>query len=342
MIAKSSVRTQNVICGLPSRSKGFTKLTAGLYDLFYQPNFDKTPEVPAGFEDLVDTLYTFHKETYDTFDVQQYCTQLVHTIEENKRVLVAFSGGVDSCYLALWLRDQGYDVSLFHITNFAPYTNGVEDTYARNFAEKGKFDYVEASYKEISKRGFNENPLKNQLIISMLLDYACDNQIYNLALGIDWDYKLEESVLGVDETDTYEVNTTFFKGIEQYVKFNLIIADEKVKKYERLKYINDAGLLDDVYSCVMTYRYHDALRKQNEDKYNIKLLSGRCGSCNKCAREAILLRYLGIMYTDNESDSFIDHCWKVLHENKYSANSDRYDPKIPYAQRLAELLDEGS
>lgn len=343
MIAKSTVRTQNILCGLPSSKCKFTKAIAMLFDLMYTKHFDSKPIIPSGFEDLIKTLYDYHKEPLEDISTFPIINTPI-TVEDNNNVAILFSGGLDSCTLALKLRDKGYNVTLFHVLGVNPYTLNNEAIYSAKFAKAAGFDYVEASYKEIDKREWNEHPLKNQFMLAMLIDYAIENNISRLGLGIDWDETtdLNDAILGVDETDAIEVNKLFWQGVNQYINLQLEVCPTDMKRVDRIKYLFDNNLLQYVYSCVMTHRFHDSLHDQNESKYGVKLLPGRCGSCNKCAREAILLRYLGIHFTTPASDDYINHCWKVLHENKFSPQREKYDPKIPYEQRLKTLLEEGS
>ena len=81
------------------------------------------------------------------------------------------------------------------------------------------------------------------------------------------------------------------------------------------------------------------LHNNNENKYNIKLLDGRCGSCFKCCMEIILLTELGYY---NKNEELLKHCWKILSDSKNSHRKDLFDKHIPLEIRYKNIMNYGS
>ena len=64
-----------------------------------------------------------------------------------------------------------------------------------------------------------------------------------------------------------------------------------------------------VQGCVLPYRFRNKTKEINEQKYNVKLLPNRCGSCWKCCVEYIFLADKGVVEYNAQ---FYKHCLDIL------------------------------
>ena len=106
------VESKAIIYNTPNKEDTILKMIAPLYDNFNKKEFDKELVTFSGLKDFVSIVYnSFNQQTkINTFDIS-----VKNSLRENKRVLLAFSGGLDSVYQALILREHGYEVVLFHV-----------------------------------------------------------------------------------------------------------------------------------------------------------------------------------------------------------------------------------
>ena len=96
--------------------------------------------------------------------------------EQGMAFAVAFSGGKDSVATAIKLKDDGRDVRLFYVSGInKAYPD--EMTHAIQIAEQLDLPLHVAYVKQHGKTVFKESPVKNQIIASMALDYAINNNL---------------------------------------------------------------------------------------------------------------------------------------------------------------------
>ena len=305
---------------LPSSSR-ITSMLFPIYENFNQEHFDTTFKTYKCFKRIVSRVYDFHKQSC-TLKTKKYETFEVHT--DSNKVVLGFSGGLDSCYQAFYLRKLGYDVILYFVKNINSYENGQAYKAGVEFADKYNFKLVEANYaknsnKDNPKRQYwNENPVKNQLILAMMCDYCIDNKIKYISLGDDYGLSIENATLGVNLTDAKQITKAFLKGLDELTNssFTFIKANRKIDKGKRLKLFKKNGCLDVYYSCLSPGRFNHTWHLNNQFKYNVRLPKNNCGCCKKCVMHWLMLRYLNLTA---ENEEFEEHCWKILSEKKHNA-----------------------
>lgn len=250
-----------------------------------------------------------------------------------KRVLVAFSGGLDSCAAALKLKEEGWEVNLFHCINANQYENFQAVNCVKEFAKKFNFPLYTAKFspkfKGKYKKFWSENSYKNFLIYSICYDLAMKLHIGFISSGDDLNLSLKDSVMGVNDGDSKEYTEAFMKSM----CINFIPLPKDFDKGQRLMllYKYDAG--DYYYSTTTPGRLVKTLHDKYEKKYNIKLDKYNAGSDRKDCFHCLLLYYY---YNYKYPQEFINHCWEKLGDKK-SPDYVFFNKNIPLEQRIKNL-----
>jgi 7-cyano-7-deazaguanine synthase in queuosine biosynthesis len=330
------VESKAIIYNTPNKEDTILKMIAPLYDNFNKKEFDKKLTVFAGLNDFVNIVYNaFNQQA----EISNFDISVRNSLTERKRILLAFSGGLDSVYQALILREQGYEVVLFHVKNMNFYTNGQEYKVAKEFADKFKFQLVEASMKFNKehpeyKKVWKENPVKNEIFFAMMIGWLLENGGNIISSGDDLRLSLSEAVPDTNLSDAKEMTESFLNGIKQLYPNLVYLPIEKADKSKRLKFLDEHEATDYYYSCVTAGRLVRYLNQKAQEKYNIKLDKWTCGgACRKCAMHD-LLRY----YYQGKSypEEYINKCWDTISKG---ADNVFFDKSIPLETRIKNLID---
>lgn len=316
----------------------YEELIAPLYDNVNKKIFDSKIDLPISFKPFVDFVYDFHKQSYDTWnDVN--IDDTIH-IQDNRKVLLSLSGGLDSIAQTLILRDRGYDVTCFYVDGLNTYENGQATKVCREFINKTGFKYVEYQCKKpklgIYKQFWPENPIKNQMVYALMLDYCIDNNIRYISAGDALSSILATRFLGVNLTDCDQMTIRFFKAIEKYINVEFIPVD--TYKYEKLQKIINNDLLDTYYPCVNAGRLNQFYHNKFQKKFNV-VPKHLCGYCRKCCNSILLLHYMKYLELSQEA---LDHCWKKMVPNNKNQNTMDYEYNltIPLEVRIQSLFED--
>lgn len=315
-----------------------------LHDIFNKKRFDKNIEALANFIPLVDLLYKSFKQKYDSISSIQLEK---HVIKEtnSKDVILGFSAGLDSVFQAIYLKNAGYNVHLFFARNINTYENGLGWKYAQIIAKKLDLDFISMRvvknldkdlkfnpYKQI----WPENPMKNQLILSVMSDICLERNWKYLSLGDDFDLTLDKAVLGVNLTDAREVTQTYLSGLRNYIpNLEFIKIPDGYDKGLRLKTIIDYNLQDDYYSCVTSGRFNKSFRNHTQNKFNVQLFGNNCGKCRKCCMHNLILHYLKIK---TFPENYINYCWEKIYSSGKRADYEFFKPELPLETRIKNLF----
>ena len=317
-----------------------------LYDNFNQKVFDETTTI-------IKPLYGLTKLTYDVFGQSQPKYNFVENEhlslgKSEKDIILGFSGGLDSCYQALLLRNKGFNVHLFHVVGIHGYEGLSEMPAVESFAQKTNLDLITVKWKRNTqskyKQQWGDNAVKNQFIEALMIDYCNEHGWNKVSIGEDNSYSVYRSdvMLGTNVTDCKEVQIEFENAIHSFVdniEFHLIerpTNSTKHNKLERLKLLDENGLLDDYYSCVGAGRFNKHNHDLNENKYGISLNKHNCGCyCTKCALHNLVMHYGGMREFPKE---FLDKCWARLNDVKFNNMVGLFGVDLPIEQRITNLL----
>lgn len=327
------------------REKGYTNIHPIMTEMerFYSEISEKAKPDNA-FTKLIDQPYHFElKEFQDIFNhfgfynfsfdfADMPISKLDLPKYDEKNILLAFTGGKDSVAAALWYKEHGYNVYLFHVHGI---TRSQPDEVERA-KETAEYLQLPLEIQNVHHQGKrNKNwigfPFKNIFIGNMMLSWGVRNNIgTTLAFG---DYKnasLEDVPFGVSMasySEMYEAYTHVMQKAIPEFKIDLCLQDIG-DTFDMLA--KDYKLLSMCQSCIDPVKYRNLRKRQNEKHYGIKLLPHRCGSCWKCAAEYIYM-------TDHDvleyNEGYYKHCLDILKK------VDKEENGIPF--NSIEILWEG-
>lgn len=227
---------------------------------------------------------------------------------DNNEVVLAFSGGKDSCASALALKDNGVKCVLFNLKGLnRSYRH--EDTVCQEFASFIGMPLIARKMEQTGKcelcvqnSVFTESPVKNHLILAMMIDYMIENNNRFATLGVFTDDKLDEIVANLGLSDAIELFYLFQDAVNATFKefrfFNIFQSTLHAKAFI-FKY-HDEVIPPITQSCLLPDRYRANNARLHEAKWGIKLKPNRCLSCWKCCDEMYLFQKFGI-YPHNQT-----------------------------------------
>lgn len=245
---------------------------------------------------------------YEEADMQIADSDKIH-IPENNKVCVGFSCGLDSIYQALKYKEKGFDVHLFHVAGinrqYPDETQGVKE-----FAEYFNMPLEIVKIGNEGREHFCENPMKDQIIMAMMIDYGIHAKIAEFTLGNKVKDKIQETPpYGL--SDSIDACNAFDFGVRTYIANyrTTYINASKVAEYQFIAQYN-FNAYKFMRSCFSPTRFKRSLNARNVAKYGIMPLSGnRCMSCYKCCLEWIVLTEIGRVPYD---EKYLRHCYDVL------------------------------
>ena len=231
------------------------------------------------------------------------------SVENNRNMTVCFSGGKDSTATALYYKNKGYNVTLYHL-------KGMNKTYKDEYincqkvADVLKLPLVVEEIILHGNHSYTEHPMKNMIIANRALQYSIRNGLgTNIAFGNFTTSSLNNEPFDVCGGDCIEMWQAYEKVIRKIVpkfKMNIPFNDFTDTLRQIILHKEVAKLCQ---SCIGPYRYRTYLHNNNVKKYGIDIPENRCGSCWKCCLEYCIYSEVGI-YEKNEE--YYNHCIQVL------------------------------
>lgn len=228
---------------------------------------------------------------------------------DNNNVVVCFSGGKDSTSAAIKMKNEGYNVFLYYI-------QGINKSFpdelirAKNIAQQLKLPLHIEKVNLKGKTTFHDNPVKNQLIASMALDWSANNNISTkIVFGDFTTDNVNNSSFLEAWSDTQEMWLAHKEFVRHYIpSYEIIIPFSNY--IETMDIISTQPLLMNmIQGCVLPHRFREITKKKNENKFNVKLQPHRCGSCWKCCVEYIHYADTGV---NKYNKDFYAHCLDIL------------------------------
>lgn len=293
--------------------------------------------LPSTIEPYLDTVYGFINN--QSYEIKSPNTNPpIYNIKPTNKMLVGFSGGKDSVAVALWAKEQGYEVTLYHVIGInKSYPNEVD--YAISLAKELGMPIIVKTLKTKGKSDYMDNPVKNQLILAGMVQYGLKHGITNFTLGDFYNDTLEVSNYECNLSDAKEM----WDSIEHFFKYSMPafkyhhIFKNYTECYIQILKIQPA-LLDKVMGCVAPLRFRQSYKDHNEDKFKIKLLDNRCGSCWKCCAEYLILYDMEVLKEEQRSEDMYNKCIAYLRYIMPREKPFIKDPKALSKTQVADLF----
>lgn len=241
--------------------------------------FRKYGHIKYGFK-LVD-------RKYKPLDIPKY---------NKNNIILAFSGGKDSVAAALYYKDAGYNVHLYHLRGL---NTAYPDEYkqAEKLAHELQLPIHISTIKVKGKHSWEvTHPCKCMLLYNQMIQYGIKNNIgYSLAVGHFLDEYLDEAAFERETSDTIDFDEAYYQIIRT------IIPDFEIKRCLNASadtfdvLLEHPKLLELSQSCMCQQRFREYNKKKIEEKYSIQLMPNRCGGCSKCSREYIYYADKGLL-----------------------------------------------
>lgn len=233
-------------------------------------------------------------------------------VRDTTRAVIGFSGGKDSLAAAIKMRGMGAEPVLFHVAGLNRAYPQEQVAVAR-LAALLDAEYVIFKIRNSGTTATAEHPLKNQLILSFMVDFGIKNGgIAVYANGNFLSEKAANSSRHFNFTDAIEMqaaaNQFFSSCVDGYAGRDAILYAES----ESMKIVNEhlPAAFESLESCMTGLRYKANIRAANTRKFpKVPLLRGRCGSCYKCASEYLHLVSFGLY---PEVEGYVNHCLNIM------------------------------
>ena len=291
----------------------FTKLFERLYvDMSKKPFPEALFNYPKELHSYIQKVYECNNQSPS---FTENITINTKEIPSSNKVIVAFSGGKDSLAVTLKLIELGYEPILYHMKGInRSYPHELE--FTKVLAEKLGLELIEVIITISGKCDYKEHPIKNQFILSNMVDYGISRGITNFAMG-----NIKADILSTQSLDynlsdgleLFEEIEGFYKSYIPNFKIHTLL-DTDTHSYKII--MNELELLKYVSSCILPTRFKKNAREANIRKFGdkVEFMNGRCGSCYKCAMEYIHIVLLQVVDKD---EVYHKHCMKVLKKNLY-------------------------
>lgn len=269
---------------------------------------DTPPVISSALQKYVGLIPDIGTPSFTKQDV------VIDRVKSNKAA-VAFSGGKDSLASAIKLREAGYDVTLFFLAGVNRSFH-LEKSVCHDIASKCNMSLIVVQGSFSGKHFYNESPVKNQLILSMMIDLMEDTSVFSS--GNDLSDRMSDMKIKFNWSDSIEMYDAFGDFVTQHFpqyKFLIMHKDEN----DAINYLANyhPDLLCESISCILPHRFNKSVREKNEKSFGLKLMKNRCGSCEKCCYEYIHLSNIGFV---SKNQSFYDHCVNFLKNKKSTIN----------------------
>jgi hypothetical protein len=248
-------------------------------------------------------------------------------------MVVAFSGGKDSCASALLAQARGYQVLLYHVRGINP-AYPKEWQAAQRMAKLLGLPLAVRRLQCKGKQEWMDNPTKNQALLGWMLQYGLTRGALHYTVGdMATDY-LATAQVECNLSDSYE--------LLEAAAAHFRVGTPGYTYHHQLRHITDSlaiigllrpDLLPQVLGCVAPLRFKEGYRRHNEQRYGVQLLPGRCGSCWKCCVEWVALQRMGLGARPPAADlaAMEQHCIDYLRRVM-----PREKPHVPDSYRASD------
>ena len=303
-----------------------------LFQVTSEDTYPTTINIPTEeWKEYITILYQRSSQPIPTFIVDNNFPT-ININDDPTKVVLAFSGGKDSVAHAAFLKDQNLNPILYFVKRAnRSYPN--ELNVSRTIADILNVPLVEDELHYSGKVTKAESPVKNHLILSLIIEYMIHNNITRCACGTYLEDTLQKTSTHFGLSDAYEFYLAFEKAIKSiFPNFKWLCWFNS--EVHALSYLvkTHPELIKEYQSCILPDRYRPNIKRLNEKKYQIELLPNRCMSCWKCCQEYLILDFFGYHHIPKQLleqqilPQFIKDLPKVLAEDQIPSDPTKLTP----------------
>ena len=222
--------------------------------------------------------------------------------EDGKRkVFVALSGGKDCLATAIMAKKEGLDPVLVYISgvNRSLFS---ERRCAQQAAAEAGFGYIEIKAGISGSKEWNEHPLKNILLLCMLIDEGALHGVTDYAFGSTFDDDSTYWSLDYDLSDSFDMIHMFTLFVRQHIpgfRLHQYMCNTMQSFYTVYRY--NPRIIPLLSTCITPDYRRPVIRKRNESLYGGDVLHPNgCGSCYKCADYYLFSQSFGMVRSSRE------------------------------------------
>ncbi len=223
-----------------------------------------------------------------------------------KTAYVAFSGGKDCLATAIRAKQEGYQPTLVYIGGVNKSLPS-ERRHAEEIAKAVGFPLIELKVTITGTKEWNEHPLKNILILCMMIDEGLKHGVTAYGFGATFDDDSTYGSLDYDLSDSFDMLKAFVFFVRQFIPdFRLLtyMCNTLQSFYTIVRY--DKRIIPLLSTCITPDFRKPMIRKHNIETYGADVLSAHgCGTCYKCADEYLFKQKFGLV---RYSQAYANRC----------------------------------
>lgn len=211
-------------------------------------------------------------------------------------IFVAFSGGKDCLAAAIRAEEEGYAPTLVHIRGINMSLTS-EWKHAQAIAKKIGYPYIEVKINFSGKKEYNEHPLRNLLILCLLVDEGLKRGCRTYSLGNIFEDDTSHANVDYDLSDGIDILRGFeffLQGVIPRFSLKTFICNNLQSFYTIWR--RDKEIIPLLTTCCTPDFRKPMIRKRNLEKYGEGVMSKTgCGGCYKCATEYLYKKKFGMI-----------------------------------------------
>lgn len=227
------------------------------------------------------------------------------------KAFIAFSGGKDCLATAIRAEQEGYKPTLVYVSGVNKSLPS-ERRHAYAVADAIGYPIMEVKINISGSKEYNEHPLKNILILCLLIDLGAKHGATAFGLGNIFEENSTHGSLDYDLSDSFDMIRAFnrfCKGIIPHYRYLTYIHDNLQSFYTVYK--RDKGLVSLLSTCITPDYRKPMIHRSNVRKYGSDcVLDDCCGSCYKCADLYLFRRAFGMV---RHNQAYVQRCMEAKH-----------------------------
>ena len=231
---------------------------------------------------------------------------------KGNRAFIAFSGGKDCLATAIRAEHDGYKPTLVYVSGVNKSLPS-ERRHAYAVADAIGYPIMEVKISITGNKEYNEHPLKNILILCLLIDLGVKHRATAFGLGNIFEENSTHGSLDYDLSDSFDMIRAFnhfCEGIIPNYRYLTYIHDNLQSFYTVYK--RNKGLVTLLSTCITPDYRKPMIHRSNVKKYGSDcVLDDCCGSCYKCADLYLFRRAFGMV---KHNQAYVQRCMEAKHD----------------------------